>query len=304
MSSSPENLTIKQPIRRLEIQINNFNVAIPHHVNVLKRHKNNIKKYQDQHNWELVRKEHINVSRIIKQLKELLYQMDTLRAQVLDADIDQFDKLTRNARGSIMSTIEEYLEMQLNFPTSPSITPRSENEDTQVMHPLDDSYVQLQAEQEDLQRQQACLHVWNTLQGDMQQLHELFIEFNKVVHDHKEMVDNMVTNVEEAQVNVDEGARFLVKASRYKVAAYPIAGAMIGTCIGGPIGLIAGMKIGGLAALGCGILGFTGGSLLKKKQIESHREAETHSNRSEIDLKSVKKSVSCPDNLKVDKKQL
>lgn len=41
---STESLTIKQPIRRLEIQINNFNVAIPHHVNLLKRHKNNIKK--------------------------------------------------------------------------------------------------------------------------------------------------------------------------------------------------------------------------------------------------------------------
>lgn len=56
-----------------------------------------------------MRKEHVNVSRIIKQLKELLYQMDTLRAQVLDADIDKFDKLTRNARTSIMNAIEEYL---------------------------------------------------------------------------------------------------------------------------------------------------------------------------------------------------
>lgn len=39
-----ENLTIKQPIRRLEIQINNFNVAIPHHVDLLQRHRNNIRK--------------------------------------------------------------------------------------------------------------------------------------------------------------------------------------------------------------------------------------------------------------------
>lgn len=42
--SDLETLTIKQPIRRLEIQINNFNVAIPHHVDLLKQHKNNIKK--------------------------------------------------------------------------------------------------------------------------------------------------------------------------------------------------------------------------------------------------------------------
>lgn len=42
-----ENLVIKQPIRRLEIQISNFNVAIPHHVDLLKRHKSNIKKVSD-----------------------------------------------------------------------------------------------------------------------------------------------------------------------------------------------------------------------------------------------------------------
>lgn len=65
--------------------------------------------YQDQHDWEQVKKEHINVSRIIKQLKELLHQMETLRSQVLDVDIDKFDKLTTNARKSIMNAIEEYL---------------------------------------------------------------------------------------------------------------------------------------------------------------------------------------------------
>lgn len=70
--------------------------------------------YQNQHDWERVRKEHINVSRIIKQLKELLYQMETLRAQVLDVDIDKFDKLTTHARTSIMRAIEEYLGKKLN----------------------------------------------------------------------------------------------------------------------------------------------------------------------------------------------
>lgn len=35
--------------------------------------------------------------------------MDTLRAQVLDSDINEFDKLTATARSSIMNAIEEYL---------------------------------------------------------------------------------------------------------------------------------------------------------------------------------------------------
>ncbi|XP_029172504.1 syntaxin-17 isoform X2 [Nylanderia fulva] len=301
MSALSENITIKQPIRRLEIQINNFNVAIPHHVDLLKRHKNNIKKYQNQQDWERIRKEHINVSRIIKQLKELLYQMETLRAQVLDIDIDKFDKLTIHARSSIMRAIEEYLEMELNASTlsSRSSPTLSQNENQETEYPFDDNDIQLQIEEKDLQHQQTCLQVWNCLQEEIQQLHELFAEFNKIVHDQKEMVDNMEENIEETQINVNEGKRHLEIASKYKVAAYPIAGAMLGTCIGGPIGLLAGMKIGGLAALSCGILGFTGGSFLKNKQIESQKEVCANT---AINLQSVKKSASCPDNFKEDKK--
>lgn len=56
-------------------------------------------------------------------------------------------------------------------------------------------------------------------------------------------------------MNVTEGEKFLQKAARYKVTMYPLAGAVIGTCIGGPVGLLAGLKVGGLTALGCGILG-------------------------------------------------
>lgn len=50
-------------------------------------------------------------------------------------------------------------------------------------------------------------------------------------------------------------------------------------------------------------LGFTGGSLLKKKQIDLQKQ-ETGLNKSTIELKSVKKSASCPDDLKQDKKHL
>ena len=36
---------------------------------------------------------------------------------------------------------------------------------------------------------------------------------------------------------------------------YPMAGAVLGTCLGGPVGLLAGVKIGGLAAIGGSIFG-------------------------------------------------
>lgn len=67
--------------------------------------------------------------------------------------------------------------MELNLWLSPPSSPVTGN---QLPHPL--ANIQLQAEQEDLQHQQDCLEDWNSLQDDIQQLHVLFVEFNKVVH--------------------------------------------------------------------------------------------------------------------------
>ena len=46
-----------------------------------------------------------------------------------------------------------------------------------------------------------------------------------------------------------------------------MAGALIGGVVGGPIGLLAGFKVAGIAAaLGGGVLRFTGGKVIQKKK--------------------------------------
>lgn len=51
----------------------------------------------------------------------------------------------------------------------------------------------------------------------------------------------------------------------YKLSVLPFAGALLGGVIGGPLGLLAGFKVAGVAAaLGGGALGFAGGNLVKK----------------------------------------
>ncbi|XP_033340600.1 syntaxin 17 [Megalopta genalis] len=301
MSSSPEN-AIKKPIRRLEIQINNFNVAIPHHVDLLKRHKVNILKYQAQHEWVKMNKEQINVSRLVKQLKELLYQMDTLRSQVLDSDIEQFDKLIGNARKSLMNAIEEYLELQLSLPLSPPESPKGEDQEKD--HRLNDRYVQLHEQQQELEHQQACLHTWNNLHEDINQLHDLFIDFNKIVDDQRALVNTAESDIEETQVNVEAGEQSLARASRYKHAMYPLAGALIGTCIGGPVGLVAGLKIGGLTAISCGLLGYTGATILKKKKLQIQKSQSTTDQTMTEQVKMTQRSSSLLENLKETKKDL
>ena len=42
------------------------------------------------------------------------------------------------------------------------------------------------------------------------------------------------------------------------LAAVPIAGALVfGTCLGGPVGLLVGLKIGALVGLGGSVVGYT-----------------------------------------------
>ncbi|KAB0357489.1 hypothetical protein FD754_001645 [Muntiacus muntjak] len=51
------------------------------------------------------------------------------------------------------------------------------------------------------------------------------------------------------------------------LAALPVAGALIRGVVGGPIGLLAGFKVAGIAAaLGGGVLGFIGGKLIQRRK--------------------------------------
>ena len=45
------------------------------------------------------------------------------------------------------------------------------------------------------------------------------------------------------------------EATKSTSKVYPMAGAVLGTCLGGPVGVLAGIKIGGLAAIGGSIFG-------------------------------------------------
>lgn len=80
-----------------------------------------------------------------------------------------------------------------------------------------------------------------------------------------------------------------LQAAKYKLAALPVAGAVIGGVVGGPIGLLAGFKVAGIAAaLGGGILGFTGGKLIQKRKQKMIEQVS--SSCPELSCQSAKKS--------------
>lgn len=47
----------------------------------------------------------------VRQLKDLLYELDTLRAQVEDISLDKFDNQTFSVRRDIGSLIKDYVGM-------------------------------------------------------------------------------------------------------------------------------------------------------------------------------------------------
>ena len=78
------------------------------------------------------------------------------------------------------------------------------------------------------------------------------------------------------------------------MASLPLAGAVFGLCLGGPVGLVAGAKLGGVAAIGGSILGYAGASVIKeqkemRKFMEEYkkREQEMHATGSVNDATST-----------------
>ena len=67
--------------------------------------------------------------------------------------------------------------------------------------------------------------------------------------------------------------------STVPMAGLPLVGAMMGLCLGGPVGVLAGAKLGGVAAIGGSILGYTGAMVIKEQRelrsyIDDHYKRE------------------------------
>lgn len=118
-------------------------------------------------------------------------------------------------------------------------------------------------EEDELRQRSECLKEMDKLQQEIVDIQELFQAVHTMTHGQAEMIDAVEENVEVTQVHVEAGETALRKALRYKKAIYPMCGAILGSCIGGPIGLIVGLKAGGLAAIGGGLVGFAGGKFVK-----------------------------------------
>ncbi|KAM6936646.1 syntaxin-17 isoform 2-T2 [Lycodopsis pacificus] len=239
----------KLTLRRLEAPIHKFiKVALPTDLERLQKHHNNILKYQQSQQWDRLHLEHINASRTVQQLRANVREMENLCKRVRAEDAAALEALVRPVRDRASAAARDFLCLHSNpVPqpapaTPPAAQPSScvssscHADDNMCKQPVSSRQIQLHLPE--IPADQSASESWDNLEEDLKELSGLVTEFSLIVH-----------------------------AVGYKLMVLPVAGALLGGVLGGPLGLLAGFKLAGVAAaLGGGALGFAGGNLVQKQR--------------------------------------
>lgn len=167
------------------------------------------------------------------------------------------------------------IDLQFKTPSATSLVSSSHNsfdddgnENKQLQLQLPQIQADFNSSEHQLRMREACMIEHENLQREIEDIHDLFFKLNGTVNEQKEDVTAVEDNVEAANTQVEEAEKQLKQALTYKKAMYPLCGAVLGFCIAGPVGMVTfGLKAGSLAAVSCGILGATGGVVIKNKEV-------------------------------------
>ncbi|XP_045878597.1 syntaxin-17 [Meles meles] len=273
----------KVKLRRLEPAIQKFiKIVIPTDLERLRKHQINIEKYQRCRIWDKLHEEHINAGRTVQQLRSNIREMEKLCLKVRKDDLVLLKRMIDPVKEEASAATAEFL--QLHLESVEELKKQFNDEETLLQPSLTRSmtvggtFHTAEAEADpqnmtqvyalpEIPRDENAAESWETLEADLLELSQLVTDFSLLVNSQQEKIDSIEDHVNRAAVNVEEGTKNLGKAAKYKLAALPVAGALIGGVVGGPIGLLAGFKVAGIAAaLGGGVLGFTGGKLIQRKK--------------------------------------
>lgn len=269
MAESSSLWTTKQRIRHLDLPIKNFiENAIPYQVEMLKTLKSDLVKKRRLEDCSSMRPLQMKASQSIKRSRALLREMDTLRNQVADIDLSTFDDSMNPSRRLIIDAIDMFKNEDLDEKTLIVKPYENDTENIEQLEIESQKRMILLAVEEEKQKLDNIVAIESDVKNvekDMQDIQDLFRDLSKLVNEQKEDVDKIETNVDTVQENVIQAEQSLRKAAKLKKMSYPLIGAVIGSCVGGPLGCLAGAKVGVFTTVTCFVLGFTGGKVLKDK---------------------------------------
>ncbi|KAF3839791.1 hypothetical protein F7725_018508 [Dissostichus mawsoni] len=194
---------------------------------------------------ERLQKHHNN---ILKQLRANMREMEKLCMRVRAEDTPALDALVQPVRDRASAAARDFLLLHSNPVPQPApktppaaqpnrcVSSSYHDDDDVCEEPLSGRQIQLQLPE--IPADQSAAESWDNLEEDLKELSGLVMEFSLLVH-----------------------------AVGYKLALLPVAGALLGGVLGGPLGLLVGFKAAGVAAaLGGGVLGYAGGNLVQKQR--------------------------------------
>lgn len=268
---------VKFPLRRVKFAVHRITtVAIPHHLDILSKQRRTIQKFQKLKQWDKLHDEQTRASLTIKQLKADLYELETLRSQVDPKDLQQFESLVRPASEATFEQVRSCTETCLplgpviDFSAQPTclreVLPTASTE-TDMPSPEKATVADQAFCVEHIPDNTAAFKSWNSLKKDLHDLHDLVTNFSSLVHAQQEKVETIEENVTRADEQVAKSVVHLAQATKLRKAMLPLTGALIGLTVGGPMGLVLGVKL----ALGCVVgagLGYTGGKVLQHRSEE------------------------------------
>ncbi|KAL4217344.1 Syntaxin 17 [Mactra antiquata] len=235
-------------------------------------------RYNSVRDWDNLHYEQINATRTIQQIKANIQEIEKCRLQVCDEDLDKFDaktdKMTHDAIKSVQELIALIHGRGSDDEMTASNSDSSPDDDTAY---LSSDFYQTQIQFNEIPQNTQVAESWETLQENLEELNDLIHQFGTVVNTQQEQVDQIENNIESAHTDVRKGTKHLAKAAGYETALFPLAGAVLGTCVGVPIGLVAGAKIG--------VCGFFSCRFLKKRKDKI----------TELELNELSRSNSLPD---------
>lgn len=300
----------KQPLRKLLFALTRISKVVALHLSILKNQKTNIEKLKISDHSEKLQSELINASRTVQQLKADIHELDIVRQQVANEDLNQFNLDARKLQNEILIEIASFIEIHsdtmapcsslqhqaLEQPkrssfSSPCTTePNQENIVFGIEGDIEeirdsDKVMLLETMQKENQKVNTTLKSWAHLNEEFYELRSLIGKFARMIIQQREEIDRIESNVQNTRENVHEGVKNTSKAAKFKLVMVPVTGAAIGGLLGGPIGLLSGAKMAAVVACVGSAIGFTVAHTIKKhlrKRVESDVELKDLQNKENV----------------------
>lgn len=281
VSCEDDEVPRKQPYKRLEFAVNQIaDVAIPLHLETLKKQLDAIEYFQAQAKWDNVVSEQVNASNTFRLLKADIHELENLNSLIRPEDSEIFlEKIrtpTREAVDALAAfsdfhpgVMQPLFHMQSDSePECADIPPLRVGSFETEPELTEENPVICNLTEVKLAEKSKIAQHWLTLKKELTEVNELIKKFASLVFFQRESVGRIDENVSSTVTNVEVGTRHLARATILKSASIPLTGAVIGGLILGPAGAFVGFKLFGSAACAVsgGLLGYGVGKKLKQKQ--------------------------------------